>query len=394
MAGTRRLPGRASGRPRALGELRHGERAAWIALLRLVVVDVALHAAGPRPSALPMTLPAHSDRGKQYVRGVRARGRLVALGAGERTVRPVIEHAVRQPPRGDRGRRHARQPIGRGAEGVTELALLLEHHALGALELRRRPLQRRWARGPRRRRLLLGVGGPAQATSARPVRGLWLGLDGPTQTASTRSIRRRLRRALARWATAARGGRGCRPDELEVLALLLQLVRARAGRPGLRERLALLEHLDEERAEKRVDDLRGVVRGDHVGQPRVDVQWMAARPTVPDVRDRLHRGARRLGLMTEGAGELEPSRLFEDAKRPLQRPQLVEPLESDLEVLLMVQLDLGEVLELRAAVQRHAAHDVLLLDGDREFRMAGPEITDPRGDRRRRPAHPRQIGVT
>src|SRR5437773_682957 len=248
MAGTRRLPGRACGRPRALGELRHGERAAWIALLRLVVVDVALHAAGPRPSALPMTLPAHGDRGKQHVRGVRARGRLVALGAGE-----------------------------------------------------------------------------------RPVRGLWLGLDGPAQAASTRSIRRRLRRALARWATAARGGRGCRPDELEVLALLLQLVRARAGRPGLRERLALLEHLDEERAEKRVDDLRGVVRGDHVGQPRVDVQWMAARPTVPDVRDRLHRGARRLGPMTEGAGELEPSRLFEDAKRALQRPQLVEPLESDLE---------------------------------------------------------------
>src|SRR5437899_9067037 len=225
MAATRRLPGRASGRPRGLGELRHGERAAWITLLRLVVVDVALHAAGPRPSALPMTLPAHGDRGKQHVRGVRAHGRLVALGAGERTVRPVIEHAVRQRPRGDRGRRDARQPIRRGAEGVTELALLLEHHALGALELRRRPLQRRWARGPRRRRLLLGVGGPAQATSARPVRGLWLGLDGPSQAASTRSIRRRLLRALAPRATAACVGRGCRPDEAVVIYLIRQLAR-------------------------------------------------------------------------------------------------------------------------------------------------------------------------
>src|SRR2546426_9313339 len=77
MAATRRLPGRASGRPRALGELRHGERAAWITLLRLVVVDVALHAAGPRPSALPMTLPAHGDRGQQHVRGVRAHGHRV-----------------------------------------------------------------------------------------------------------------------------------------------------------------------------------------------------------------------------------------------------------------------------------------------------------------------------
>src|SRR3989441_3229472 len=256
MAATRRLPGRASCRPRALGELRHGERAAWITLLRLVVVDVALHAAGPRPSALPMTLPASGDRGTQHVRGVRAHRHLVALGAGGRTVRPVIEHAVRQPPRGDRGRRHARQPIGRGAEGVTELALLLEHHALGALELRRRPLQRRWARGPRRRRFLLGVGGPAQATSARPVRGLWLGLDGPAQAASARSIRRRLRRALARWATPPGGGPRFRPDALEVLALLAQLVRARARPPRVPQRPALLEHLDEERAEKRVDDLR------------------------------------------------------------------------------------------------------------------------------------------
>src|SRR3989442_1895164 len=98
MAATRRLPGRASGRPRALGELRHSERAAWIALLRLVVVDVALHAAGPRPAALPMTLPAHGDRGQQHVRGVRAHGRLVALGADDPTVRPAIEHTARHPP--------------------------------------------------------------------------------------------------------------------------------------------------------------------------------------------------------------------------------------------------------------------------------------------------------
>jgi len=96
------------------------------------VVEVTLDAAGARPPRAPMAFAADFHGGHENVGRLLARGRLVALRAGDRPMYAVIEDAVREPPDGYGRRRDLGELPGRDGHGVALLALLER----GALELR------------------------------------------------------------------------------------------------------------------------------------------------------------------------------------------------------------------------------------------------------------------
>src|SRR5215510_6325561 len=80
----------------------------------------------------------------------------MTLRAADGAVDAVIEDAVREPSDGHRGRRDHGQLVGDELYAVAKLALLLEHEAFHARQLRRHPRQRvLWRRCGRR--ALFGV---------------------------------------------------------------------------------------------------------------------------------------------------------------------------------------------------------------------------------------------
>src|SRR3989442_1553079 len=111
-----------------MNEMPNREGPIGIAIVRLVVVEVALDAGRTRAAGRAMAFPTDRHPGEQDIGGLGALGRLaMAFDAGERAMDAVVEHAVRQPARGYRRRDDLGKAPARPAEDVTELALLAEH---------------------------------------------------------------------------------------------------------------------------------------------------------------------------------------------------------------------------------------------------------------------------
>jgi len=81
--------------PSARQQLMHLERPVGVALLRLVMVAVALDATAARAAGRLVAVAARADRRHQHVLRLGAGRRLVALHAGQRAVRRVVEARMR-----------------------------------------------------------------------------------------------------------------------------------------------------------------------------------------------------------------------------------------------------------------------------------------------------------
>src|SRR5712691_7961417 len=184
------LPARGRG---ALGQLPDRMPSIEISLLALVVVEVTLHAPGARTLVRAVALATHRHRRKEHVCGLGAGARLVALEALDRTMNPVIEDGVPQPPDRDARRQILRQRALRLVVlHVTELALLLEQDVLDPGDLAGGPGQWRRPRGPcLGLRSFLGRAATEQPASSRLLGGrlLVLGLGrAPTQQTTASSF--------------------------------------------------------------------------------------------------------------------------------------------------------------------------------------------------------------